>query len=107
MKITKKAFINALVNNNSAFVGLTRRLYAKDEIKDFEPEKLEKGTCIARSRDLAFAGGSHLYFDQIGSKYNFFVYDYPKYKIYICHNTWYDDFDQKEYGKALYYLIEN
>ena len=112
MKITKKDFINAMVNNASVFCGVTKRLYKSDEVycaivDMLQPDViLEYRRCKTLSKSLVFSGGSKLGFDQLG-KYDFYKYEYPKSKIYICQHTYTDTYDNKEYCKCMYYLIKN
>ena len=111
MKITKKSFIEAMVNNNSSFIGITRSLLNKDEvycvIQDIlKPDViLEKRSCTAYSRGLRFSGNNVLGFDQYG-KYEFFEYTYPEAVVYICCHSYYDEFDKITRVKAMHYLIK-
>jgi hypothetical protein len=112
MKITKKAFIDAMVNNLTTFCGNTRRLYEADEvycaIRDLFDKSVfvEQRSCVARSRDLVFSGGSHLSFDQVGS-YNFHKYEYPEGSVYVCCHNYHDDFDNTDRVNAMYYLVKH
>jgi len=110
MKITKKEFISAIVNNHSAFVGVTKYLFNHADLINHVQEwnknrnLMEWRTAIARSNSIKFSGDSILGFDQIG-KYSFYLYEYAEGKIYICLHTWTDDFDGKTFEKAMYYFI--
>lgn len=110
MKITKRAFVEAMTSNQSTFMGIARRLLEKDELfctieHFFDPAViLEKRECKAHSTFLEFTGGSRLGFDQVG-KYEFHMYEYANGTAYICVHMSYDEFDEKWYTKAMYYLI--
>ena len=112
MKITKKAFIEAMTSNATAFCGITKRLYSSDEvycaIQDIlKPAViLEARSCQAYSKGLEFSGGSILSLDQHGN-YEFFRYKYPEGVVYVCHHGWIDSFDDALYEKAMYYLVKN
>lgn len=98
MKITKKAFIEAMVANLTYFCGTTKRLYTKDEVYScvrdcFNPEiVLELRSCVARSKDLVFTGDSHL---GLASGMEFYKYEYPEGVVYVAHENW----------VTMYYLI--
>ena len=112
MKITKKAFIDAMTSNLTTFCGNTKRIFNSDEvycaIRDlFKPDIfVEQRTCIARSNDLALCNGSYLGFNQVG-KYEFHKYEYPEGCVLVCAHNYHDDFDNKDCVNAMYYLVKH
>ena len=110
MKITKKAFIEYITSNESYFAGITRRLYADDELYCALRDVIEKDnneflamrTATARSKDIIFSNGSYLDFPS-GCEYH--MYDYTKAQVAIQLDQWHDDFDNVDRAKALYYVI--
>lgn len=110
-RITQKAFVEAMTNNITSFVGVVRCLdlnYFKSFFDEAVPDWkrkgiiLEKRTCEARSKDLVFSGGSHL--DLTGRE--FFKVDGNGYAIYICLEHWIDEWDHIPRFKSMLYLIE-
>lgn len=111
MRITKKAFIEAMAKYPTIFLGVTKRLYSEDEvfccIRDMfnTDEFYNLRTCTARSNSLIFSDDCRLYFDTFGKyTYGFEKYDYEDGEVYIYCYTWIDEFDNKLYTKAMYYL---
>lgn len=109
MKITKKEFVEKLTGNKSVFCGLSKRLYAKEELetgvrgllKDIKAgNHVEMRSCKARSRDLLFSGGSHL---DINGR-TFGKYEYDGATVYTCHEEEILHGSEK-YEKTMYYLI--
>lgn len=112
MKITKKSFIDEMINNPIYFIGVTQKLIEKDELfcrladlLNDDNSILEQQTYKARSKDLVSNSGSVLSFNQIGN-YTFYKYEYTNNKyILICLHTYFDDFDNINRYKAMYYYI--
>lgn len=104
-KITKKAFIAAMTENDIIFFGVMRRLAENDEIKltlDNFNKALKNGVMVEHRRYTAHAkfleatGGSRLYFDQKNAEYSFFECG----GVYACKE--YNKADNTE--KVMYYL---
>lgn len=112
MKITKKAFIDTMTANNTAFIGVVNKVLTSDEIYCgirhlLDPTiMLELRSCEAKSNHLIFSGGSRLYFNQQG-KYEFHKYEYPECTVYICCHISYDDFDEKDVYRCMHYMVKH
>ena len=112
MKITKKSFIDEMTTNNIHFLGITKKLYSSDELfcslSDLLNDNniiLEQRTYKARSNSLIANNGSILDFSQFGN-YTFYKYQYSNNKyILVCLHTYFDEFDNVERYKAMYYYI--
>ena len=114
MKITKRAFIEAMVANSTIFAGVTKRLLS--EVEAIEGMRriianavhCESRTCKARSRDLVFSNGSHLDFNQVGS-YEFYKFvdpDNSENEMYACCHNYHDDFDNKDCASVMWYILD-
>ena len=113
-KITQKAFVEAMVNNLTFFVGVSRKLnlnFYKSFFDEALPEYvngsnngsklIEKRSCQARSKDLVFSDGSHL---NISGR-EFYRVDGNCYTLYVCVERWIDKWDDKEYIKSMLYIV--
>ena len=111
MKITRKEFINAMVENLSIFAGVVRGAfdleYTKETIRE-QVDKIrrdgivvEKRSAVARSHDLVFSGGSHLELD----KREFEKLDCGNCVMYICREHGLDSWGD-EYDKRMVYVVE-
>lgn len=113
MKITKNQFVNIMTNNNSCFVGITKKSYSKDELycklKDILEDTdifLNMRSCKANSKDLIFCDKSHLTIVSTPyEKIAFELFDYPKAQLLICQKIWHDDFDDVDLTKLMYYVV--
>lgn len=112
MKITKKSFIDEMTTNTSYFLGITKKLLTKDELhcqcSDILNDNsiiLEQRTYKARSNSLISNNNSILDFSQYGN-YTFYKYEYATNKyILVCLHTYFDEFDNVNRYKAMYYYI--
>lgn len=119
-KITKKNFIEILTNNNSVLFGSVFRwtdekvqkalnkdiitdLYFNAAIKNNLAEVREVKKCF--SNHLLFSNGSNLYFDDEGKKEYFTFTNNNNALFIIKKNTYYDDFDGKNYENYIVYYI--
>jgi hypothetical protein len=114
MRITKKDFIATMTANHTHFAGITKRLYAKDEVYCALSDLfkglyiVEMRSCVARSRDIVFNDDSHLYIGgEMNTTYTFHKYTYPEGDVLICEKTYFDVWDDCTRTKVLYYLIRN
>lgn len=111
MKITKKAFIDAMTSNLTIFCGNTKQLLPEENVHSFVKKLIdnyvhyEPRSCTARSKDLMFSNGSYLSFNQVGS-YEFHKYEFPEGVMCICCHNYHDDFDNNDYVNAMYYFID-
>ncbi len=108
-KITKKAFVEMLCNNKTAFVG---SWFRKDDvwmeklcqsIKRENVAAAEKRTVTQRrSNSVVFYNGSALYLDQDGEK-EYFAENVNGCKVIWQKLTTWDDFDEKyEHNYVVY-----
>ena len=99
-RITKKDFIASMVNNKTAFIGTTKKRFDADEVYCRIGDCLDKSNilevreCKARSNDLVFTGGSHLYFE---SGMTFYMYQYYEGTVYVASTDW----------VTMYYLVRS
>lgn len=112
MKITKKSFIENLTQNNSYFLGITKRLCTKDEVYCKISDLLNDNnifvnvrSCIAKSNYILFNDNSRLEFNQTGA-YTFYKYEYNNAFVLVHVHSYIDEFDNTEYQKVLYYFIK-
>lgn len=93
MKITQKEFVNAMMQNASAFLGNTREVVSIDEVANVVEKyfaldadsKPAKRTCVARSKHLEF-GENRSRLDLTGC--NFGKYELNGADAYYCADTW-------------------
>jgi hypothetical protein len=111
MKITKRAFVEAMVGNLTMFCGVTSRILPEDElhsfIKKLDENRMyyESRSCEAHSTYLKFSNGSYLYLNEVGS-HDYYKYEFPEGIMYVCCHTYHDDFDNVDRVKAMYYCID-
>jgi len=111
MKITRREFVEAMTGNLTHFVGVTRvfdlayyKSFFDEAINNWKREGaiIEKRSCIARSKDLVFSGGSHL--DLTGREFYKVVGNC--YTLYVCLEKWFDEWDKVEKTKSMLYVVE-
>lgn len=109
MQITKKEFSEIMTQNNIVFLGVTRKFLTKDEVycqisEHFnKKEFMEQRSYSGNSKRLISNNGSVL--EIAGEKYSCHKYDYNEGTILVCLDSWYDDFDEVNREKAMYYLV--
>lgn len=106
MKITRKEFVNAMVSNETIFIGRTRKVLESSEVEcaiaDFFKHDdiiVEKRSCKAYSNHLEFSGGSRLDFH--GGKYGKYEFD----KCTVFYNECYSK-DADEPWIVCWYMVE-
>lgn len=115
IKITKKEFENTLSSNESFFFALTKKIIESEELQSIARKILEDDkngnvewrTAKKYSNGLKFSTGSFLDTYSKYSKHAFFKENCDSSTVYIVVESWYDNFDDIDRYKYLYYLIKN
>lgn len=114
MKITQKEFVNALTTQNSIFAGTTHNFdldFIRDTIHDSMEKNRRDGVIMCKrackrpcpnSVYLEFTGGSRLYL----AGRLFYRLDCGNCMVYICRESWIDQFDFRERNLLMVYVIE-
>ena len=112
MKITKKAFIEAMVKNPTCCLGIGNPLHDSEEVQNMIINMLEDDSwiytfrsCTAKSTYLEFSNDSRLYLNQKGN-YSFYQYNYKNAIVYVCFHSVYSEAFEEYHEKALYYLVK-
>ena len=112
MKITQREFMEAMTGNLTHFVGIVKfhdlayfTLFLDEAIQNWKREGviIEKRSCVARSKDLVFSGGSRL--DLTGME--FYKVIGNCYTLYVCLKKWFDEWDKVERTKSMLYVVYN
>lgn len=115
IKITKKEFESALIDNKSCFIDVTRNLIDSEELqsiarkilKDDENGNVQWRTAQKYGNGLRFSTGSILDTYSKYSKHVFFKKDCDNSTVYIASYNYYNNFDYTVHYKYMYYLIKN
>ena len=111
MKVTQKEFVKALTENVTIFGGVVRffdenriKAAVHEWIEKVERDNLivEKRTCRGHRDYLEFTGGSRLYLACRGLH----KLDCGNCTVYVCVESWIDEFDYKDYTKSMIYVID-
>lgn len=116
MKTTKNNFVNLMTNNLSYFIGVTSlrkvaytmdELYCKiSDIIDNKHDYINMRNCKANSTDLIFSDNSHLTVVSKGNtKRELHIYEYPICYVLECKEIYYDEWDECDKYKSMFYLI--
>lgn len=110
-KITKKLFVETLMNNKSMFIGSYFKVEPERMDKALEnsnvlyDETIERTVTAKKSRSLLFSNGSSLGFDQVG-KYQYHSFNKGGLLFLIQEHITYNDFDQKYFHNWIIYAIK-